>query len=407
MPAIPRLIPESDDGNVEYKLQLLDPSPTRFVRLVTQLKWRLLEGGGQAYYELGVADSGDLLGLSREDLEKTLQTLDEMAGEIGASVIVVKEVEVPATLSQMAWRNNSGDSGLASRTRNTSRSATMEGECGYSTPTSTLASTGTESESDSVFAMDLDEEDDLSATVVLEAAASDGENPKGAELEVPAPTRYSVDIEIASVFKLRPTRSREPHPATHSAGGKGKRGKKHRPQPPAPEGLDGTDVVEDAAHTSSSTRAQNRRAGRDKRREEKRRALEAAAAESVGDSFASGERKETLTLGPSLATLDAVAADFTVLVTMDECTIPVDGEDDVFASPVSGIAFPKFAETSTGESHLNVDPAAIGIAIAATSSSTGPGEDGSLTPRFIVEALVVRKMTLEEGFLDFGGFSLN
>ncbi len=63
--AIPKLVPEADDGNVEYKLQLLSPSPARFARLVTQLKWRLLEGGGQAYYELGVADSGALVGLPR------------------------------------------------------------------------------------------------------------------------------------------------------------------------------------------------------------------------------------------------------------------------------------------------------------------------------------------------------
>ena len=56
-------------GNVEYKLRLLRPSPERFARLVTQLKWRLLAGSGQAYYELGVADSGALIGLSRADLE--------------------------------------------------------------------------------------------------------------------------------------------------------------------------------------------------------------------------------------------------------------------------------------------------------------------------------------------------
>jgi len=61
------LVPESDDGNVEYKLQLLSPSPARFTRLVTQLKLQLLEGGGQAYYELSVSNSGDLIGLLRED----------------------------------------------------------------------------------------------------------------------------------------------------------------------------------------------------------------------------------------------------------------------------------------------------------------------------------------------------
>jgi len=67
-----------------------------FAGLVTQLKWRLLEGGGQAYYELGVADSGQLVGLSRRDLDVTLSTLEDMCGEIGASVIIVKEIEVPA-----------------------------------------------------------------------------------------------------------------------------------------------------------------------------------------------------------------------------------------------------------------------------------------------------------------------
>ena len=102
---IPRLVPEADDGNVEYKLQLLSPSPARFARLVTQLKWRLLEGGGQAYYELGVADSGDLIGLPREELEQSLETLEMLAGEIGASVIVVKEIEVPAALASLAKRS--------------------------------------------------------------------------------------------------------------------------------------------------------------------------------------------------------------------------------------------------------------------------------------------------------------
>jgi len=96
---LPRLVPEDDSGNVEYKLHLLNPSPARFTRLVTQLKWRLLEGGGQAYYELGVADSGDLVGLGRQELESSLDTLEMMAGEIGASVIVVKEIEVPAELA--------------------------------------------------------------------------------------------------------------------------------------------------------------------------------------------------------------------------------------------------------------------------------------------------------------------
>jgi hypothetical protein len=81
-------------GNVEYKLHLIHPSPARFARLVTQLKWRLLEGGGLAFYELGVADSGALVGLMPDDLSDTLDTLRSMAAELGARMVVVKEIEV-------------------------------------------------------------------------------------------------------------------------------------------------------------------------------------------------------------------------------------------------------------------------------------------------------------------------
>ena len=35
--------PEANDGNVEYKLQLLNPCPAHFAQLVTQMKRRLLE----------------------------------------------------------------------------------------------------------------------------------------------------------------------------------------------------------------------------------------------------------------------------------------------------------------------------------------------------------------------------
>src|SRR5579863_1469151 len=84
-------------GNVEYKLHIINPSSARFARLVTQMKWRLLEGGGQAIYELGVADSGALVGLAPDELRATLDTLHAMAAEIGAHVTIAKEIEVTVT----------------------------------------------------------------------------------------------------------------------------------------------------------------------------------------------------------------------------------------------------------------------------------------------------------------------
>lgn len=77
-----------------------------------------------------------------------------------------------------------------------------------------------------------------------------------------------------------------------------------------------------------------------------------------------------------------------------------DDEDDVFTSPTTAVpSFPTFSALSTGESHLDVDAAAIGIVGALDAD--GKKEQ----PRLIVEALVVRKMSVGEAFLDFGGFS--
>ena len=40
------LPPEPQQGNIEYKLKLINPTPQRLEHLVTQMKWRLREGQG-------------------------------------------------------------------------------------------------------------------------------------------------------------------------------------------------------------------------------------------------------------------------------------------------------------------------------------------------------------------------
>lgn len=66
-------------GNVEYKLKLLNPTASRFEHLVTQMKWRLREGQGEAIYEIGVADSGMLTGLTESEMDDSIDTLRKMA----------------------------------------------------------------------------------------------------------------------------------------------------------------------------------------------------------------------------------------------------------------------------------------------------------------------------------------
>ncbi|KAI6190258.1 hypothetical protein M3Y97_00097900 [Aphelenchoides bicaudatus] len=86
-----RLPPENDLGNVEYKAHLVDPSAARLNHLATQMRWRLNEGHGQAIYELGVLDDGQMYGLEASDLEKTLETMQKMSNICHASLFVLNE----------------------------------------------------------------------------------------------------------------------------------------------------------------------------------------------------------------------------------------------------------------------------------------------------------------------------
>ena len=45
------------------------------------MKWRLQEGEGEAIYEIGVEDCGQMAGLSDEELQASLKTLEKMASK--------------------------------------------------------------------------------------------------------------------------------------------------------------------------------------------------------------------------------------------------------------------------------------------------------------------------------------
>ena len=84
---------EVEEGNVEHKL-ILRPEPERLKQLVSQLKWRLKEGNGEALYELGVSDDGYLVGLTFEEMATSLDTLSKMAADLDADTSVVRRVRV-------------------------------------------------------------------------------------------------------------------------------------------------------------------------------------------------------------------------------------------------------------------------------------------------------------------------
>uniref|UniRef100_A0A0X3PTC4 GTP-binding protein 2 n=1 Tax=Schistocephalus solidus TaxID=70667 RepID=A0A0X3PTC4_SCHSO len=95
------LPPEVEEGNIEYKLKLVNPSENRFEHLVTQMKWRLNEGGGQAIYRLGVDDNGAVSGLTVTEMSASLSTIYRMARRLGASLSLLRECIVDPASSQL------------------------------------------------------------------------------------------------------------------------------------------------------------------------------------------------------------------------------------------------------------------------------------------------------------------
>ncbi|PCH41945.1 hypothetical protein WOLCODRAFT_137625 [Wolfiporia cocos MD-104 SS10] len=418
---IPKLVPEVEEGNVEYKLKLTHISPARFARLVTQLKWRLLEGGGQAYYELGVADSGALVGLSRADLEQSLATLDTMAGEIGASVIVVKEIEVPHAMVALAEESGmylDPDTGgwarkmrkgvpILSEDESATETTETEPETEFSTADSTDVDDVQTSNSNwphapsvprsasfahrltshparpsaqsSPYIAPLD--DDL-ALFSMEPEPSHLTTDTDSDITLvttpPDASAFSIDLEIASVYKPRPARRR-----TQAAGalfavpftGKHARRQKYKEkqkQQPWHAMSNAAAAIESKEALTKEAKAMHRRIARDQRREEKRKAY-------LDSAVASDVPAETEELAHALDALHVTV----------ESTNPV------------GLG----AQTLSKSPQLDVVPSNMEEA-QASAGATGTNDKAAREPRLIVEALVVRKMSIEEAFLDFGGFQL-
>lgn len=73
------LDPENDNGNIEYKIHIIDVDVKRFNKLATQMKWRISEGGGWCYYYIGITDDGSPRGISHKYMKESIKNLLEIA----------------------------------------------------------------------------------------------------------------------------------------------------------------------------------------------------------------------------------------------------------------------------------------------------------------------------------------
>lgn len=81
-----------------------------------------------------------------------------------------------------------------------------------------------------------------------------------------------------------------------------------------------------------------------------------------------------------------------------------DDDDDVFASPMTSKS--PFASFSNGVKKLASNDGTLTPNGEEENGANDDNEGERAGNRLIVEALVVRKMSLDEGFLDFGGFAM-
>lgn len=88
------LPPESEEDNIEYKrlLSYTSIDNLRIDSLVTQMRWRVKEGSGQAYYYLGVNDNGTIYGLDSSESKETLQVFKQIVKLAQVDIVSISKL---------------------------------------------------------------------------------------------------------------------------------------------------------------------------------------------------------------------------------------------------------------------------------------------------------------------------
>lgn len=325
-----------------------------------------------------------------------------MAGEIGASVIVVKEIEVPAALVGLA--------GQETDSRNSKRSARRSGTltpAGLLSHSSDSPPSNTEPETDTSTTDTTDIDDDMPKGTNSDPELFQMDPEPNPADSAPISSSIPVELEISSVYKPRPVRKRPAHAhpllGTHrQARMNHKRAQLEESKATilassktllAPKSIKHDAPIQDGTVAPTQTKQQAkqvaRRFARDRRREERKKAVTAAHSAAT-----------------SSPEMKPVSEDET-LVLNDVETGRLSPEESRLVSSLEGLHVgvqPVF--TAEPEPLTSVPKSSLGNTGVESPSTEDVVAVHSMEPRLIVEALVVRKLSLEDSFLDFGGFSL-
>lgn len=89
-----KLPPEIESGNKEYKLKIIPEDELRLDQLASQMKWRIDEGNGIAYYYLGISDDGAITGISKKDYSFSMKNLSTITKKINANITNIKSNKI-------------------------------------------------------------------------------------------------------------------------------------------------------------------------------------------------------------------------------------------------------------------------------------------------------------------------
>ena len=89
MTKIDKLSPEIESGNIEYKLKVIPDDDFRLDQLASQMKWRIEEGNGMAYYYLGISDNGEISGINGKDYGISMKNINQIVTKNLLNIICI------------------------------------------------------------------------------------------------------------------------------------------------------------------------------------------------------------------------------------------------------------------------------------------------------------------------------
>jgi GTPase len=86
-----KLDKELDYGNIEYKRELINLDEETLNKRITQMKYRIYEGSGEAFYLIGVNDDGTVTGLNEKEYNESITNLEKISKSIDCYIIKISE----------------------------------------------------------------------------------------------------------------------------------------------------------------------------------------------------------------------------------------------------------------------------------------------------------------------------